>query len=268
MIKLGIKNYKITRRSIVRSIKTLRYHASKSTEHVWRKVLMLPRYSYSSTELWMNPPDDSPYRSMDGDKLKDSLENWVSNFHAQPRREYYAEKVHRSIFYNKMYGWPGIIRRWFSRKITKFALYRAKEFTYNSHHYIAKKGNTQMDGYLTFNYGPFEFTYTLDICGLVDLKHTDFVDLSTYGKWGFSTLVIPKKTFSVKDIDKVLKLWYDHLVEYRYRHFSHKEGRPAFILELSFMEDCCDKCHWELEKCLCKMDLVPLVIPDTFGPED
>ena len=248
-------------RKITKTISTIRYHVSCAVEKVWRKALFLDKYGWASIEHWLEPADDTKYpkghvlykcRAM---KPSEALKGWESGYHTQPRREYYANGIHRFIFYSKLYTMPRKISKFFDKRLTMFCFYRARKFEYKTYHYISKKGNTQMDGYLEFTWWKLTRMLSLDLVSLEGIKMDtwdDVLDLNSYGRWGYHTLLVPKKTFNLKDIDKIVKMWYDEKTAYRYHHWTSRGDKPEFVFDFTdFNEDLCEKCWRDIKKGEC-----------------
>jgi hypothetical protein len=63
------------------------------------------------------------------------------------------------------------------------------------------------------------------------------LDLNKYGKHGYTILLIPKKTISVKDIDKAINVWYNNLVKWKYRHWTKSGDQPVFTVDIKIEEE-------------------------------
>lgn len=241
--------YKITER-----IGTYRYKASKAFTRLYRFVLRLEHPARTDIDWMFIPKEEETrpgVRTMDSDKLSESVKNSVSWYHAKPRREYYAEKVDRFIFYNPVYKWPSKIRYWVRKKIDLFILWRVKEFTYESYHYISREREEHIDGYITYKWRGLKRRLAVDITSMkaISLDASRFqekekvwyVNLDEYGSYGYIQLLMPTTEYvDVPAIPKLLQDWYLDQTQYKYRHWTSKGACPRVFVDLSF-EDELDK---------------------------
>lgn len=230
--------------NIEKEVKRIKYKACDLIETMLRRLLFL------------DPDTSADWIGSDGkvnsEKLHEFIMNDQDRFHRQPRREYYLNQVLRFFFY-KWYEPFFTFKRWCRNKLNKFLFFRARKFEYKTHHYISKTKNTHMDGYLSYTVWGIKCSMVLDIISLDGLKSDayeydyqnkteipHFLDLNKYGKWSYSTLLVPKKTFNEKDIKRVVNLFYKNAVEYKFRHWSYKEGMPTITF---------DDFHWTEDLC-------------------
>lgn len=199
-------------------ISTIRYTVVTWIEKIWYKVMRLDRNN--PIEMFLSSEYDL-----------------TEAYHATPKREHYFDQAIRFVFYNRLWKWLGDLKWKVNQRLTEWMLFRVKELTYESHHYVSKSGNMSIDGYLTFKWWRLNRRFTLDLLGLDEIKMDGDrmekpLDLNHYGKYGYATLIVPKKTFSLKDIDKIIMGWYKGKVEFKYRHWTRTEGLPTIKVDL------------------------------------
>jgi len=256
--------WSMRRFSAMQKIKRFRFDVKGLMEKGLRKMLFL---GPDTTMDWIGENG-----RVDSEKLSESIENSVSRFHGKPRREHYLDQLLRFFFY-KWYQPLFDFKHWVRNKFEWYLFFKAREVTWKTHHYISKSGTDQIDGYFEYKVWGIKCGRTFDLSSLTGLKRENYqwdtktkkekkvlgyLDLNSYGKWGFSTLLVLKSKIMPKDIDKILNKWYDDQVSYRYRHWSHKGDRPNIIVdEFYFTEDLCKECGHDMVregkyKCKCK----------------
>lgn len=251
-------------------VKRMRYHASKAYTRSYRWVLRLPKIQKLDSDYMLVPKeeDDNPLgRLVDSDKLKDVATNYTTYYHAQPRREFYADKLGRFLFYNAAYDWPVAILRNIGHKFTKFLLRYAKELKWQSYHYVDRQKEDHIDGYITFKVGPFTRSLTLDVTSLKSIGYDaddtfgedptklQYVDINKYGKWGFSTLlmVTDDGLIDMSRVPELIERWYLNKFEWKYRHWTSTGEKPKIVIELNYTDELCDSCQNHTgEECECK----------------
>jgi hypothetical protein len=242
------------RRTFSEYISHVNYLTWKSTEAVFRKLLLL---GPDNTFDWLEPLE---YGSgvVNPEKLSAHIDNHDIKFHSKPRREHYMDKTLRFMFY-EWYQPIVLARREAARRWNWFLFFRARRINWSSHHYINRQGNDQIDGYVHGAYKGFRFRLTVDICAASCLSHDfwgeeepHYRDLNKYGSWGFPTLMLAKQTVDYEDLGTLLNKWYGDLVRYKYRHWTWEGDSPKIVLyDLKFTDDLCSVCFFEKNECHC-----------------
>ena len=248
-------------------LRNARYNADRAFTRFYRFVLRLPAVHKLDFEYKLVPEDEEtnlPHRTLDSEKLHEVINNYNSYYHETPRREYYAERLSAFLFYNPAYSWPKSIYRRIKGRVSEYALSKARVITWKTLHYVDREGQTQIDGYLEYEWKGMTFTKTLNITSIQAIRYDAmpfdkddtsvyYLDLNTYGSYGYTNLLqTAQDTIDVRAIPKMLTDWYMDRYEFVYRHWTSTGERPVIKTEISYTDELCDSCRYHTwEECTC-----------------